>query len=197
MAALGVLTGCVVTDPIDFERPANNPPQFVLDSRPSAIQLGSIQYVRAASAPSWTFDFLVRDTDVNQPLDVHWRIYTGNQPGFRKTTQRLPATGSELRELGIIVDSSGDLDIDSCHRVEIGVSSSFTLPFDGVDDDLRGFDEREDPFDYDLFTFWIWEGDPTTRDPMNLVATCDTGVIQPPATTGAGGAAGTAGEEVP
>lgn len=184
MAVLGLASGCVVTDPIEFERPANSPPQFVID-RSDKIQPGSIQYVRASSNPnSWTFPFVVRDADVKQKLEVRWRIFSG-MTGDRKLTQTIPATGLELREFSINVDR-GDLMVDSCHRVEIGVSGSFDRPSDGIDDDFSGQSiyDYDEPFDFDLFSFWIWEGDPNASDPANLVATCATGVIEPPVTTG-------------
>lgn len=192
MVALGSVSGCVVTDPIDFDPPVNNPPQFVLD-RGAPLQPGSIKYVsREGTEPTVTFNFQIRERDVEQDLEVHWRIYSGSTPGDRKLTLLLPAPGAGklLRDLSIPVNRV-DLENDTCHRVDIAVSASFTRFDDGTEDlSPATFDLRSDRFDYDQFTFWIWEGSPTDNEPTKLVDTCGAQPFVPVA-TGVGGAAGT------
>jgi hypothetical protein len=196
LAALGSLSGCVVTDPIDFEPPANNPPAFVME-RPPKLQMGDIKYVRQ---PSWSFPLRVRDQDVDQELEMQWRIVTSGEAQARDTTRVVPATGEQIREFIITVDQ-GRLVTDSCHRVEIAVSGSFVKPFEDEMEDLTRFAEVEieNRFDVALFTFWIWEGDPSANDPSKLVETCGAQPVQttatnPGATSGAAGVAGEAGQ---
>lgn len=195
IAVLGSLSGCLVTDPIEFDRPANNPPAFVME-RPPKLQLGEIKYLSARDVPSgWKFTLRVRDQDVDQELEAQWRIVTGGTARKRKSTIIIPATGAQVRELTIPVDQ-GELDTDSCHRVEIAVSGSFVKPFEGDMEDLTRFADVDvdDRFDIAMFTFWIWEGEPNANDPAKLVETCGAQLFIAPTVAGAGGTADTAGE---
>jgi hypothetical protein len=182
LAVLGSLSGCVVTDPIDFEPPANNPPAFVME-RPPKLQMGDIKYVRKQSAPSWTFTLRVRDQDVEQELEMQSRIVTSGEPRDRKATRIVPATGEQVREFSIVVDQ-GEIEPDTCHRIEIAVSGSFVRPFEDETEDLTRFAdvEVENRFDVAIFTFWIWEGEPSANDPTKLVATCGAQPVQMTAT---------------
>lgn len=195
LAVLGSLSGCVVTAPIDFEPPANNPPAFVME-RPPKLQMGEIKFVEAEDAPSWTFNLRVRDQDVDQELEMQWRIVTSGVPRDRNLTRIVPATGEQVREFSITVDL-GKLDTDSCHRIEVAVSGSFVRPFDDESEDLTRFAdvEVENRFDVALFTFWIWEGGPNANDANKLVQTCGAQPVQVTATGSAGisGAAGVDG----
>lgn len=201
LAALGTASGCVVTDPIDFEPPVNNPPAFVME-RPPKLQMGEIKFVSASSAsspPSWTFPLRVRDVDVDQELEMQWRIVTGGVPQSRKATQVVRA-GEQVRDVPITV-SRGELETDTCHRIEVAVSGSFVKPFDDETEDLTRFAEVEvaNRFDVAFFTFWLWEGDPSANDPPKLVETCGAQPVQVTATSpdSTGGAAGIAGEAAP
>jgi hypothetical protein len=172
----------VVTDPIDFQPPPNNPPAFVME-RPPKLQMGEIKYVLARSQPTWTFPLRVRDQDVEQDLELQWRIVTGGNARDREPTAVWPATGDQVREVSITV-RQGDLKTDSCHRIEIAVSSSFERPFEGEMEDLTQFAEvaPQNRFDVALFTFWIWEGMPSANDPTKLVDTCGAQPVQMTAT---------------
>lgn len=181
LVVLASISGCVVTDPIDFEPPANNPPAFVME-RPPKLQMGEIKYVLARSAPSWTFTLRVRDQDVDQDLELQWRIVAGGEPRLRKPTIVWPATGEQVREVSIVVNQ-GELEPDTCHRIEIAVSSSFVQPFEGEMEDLTRFaDVGPNRFDIALFPFWIWEGMPSANDPTKLVETCGAQPVQMAAT---------------
>jgi len=155
--------------------------------RPPKLQMGEIKYVSASgvsSAPSWTFPLRVRDVDVDQELEMQWRIFTSSGPKERKPTRIVPATGEQVREFSITVDK-GQLVTDSCHRIEIAVSSSFVKPFEDESEDLTRFADVDvaNRFDVALFTFWIWEGEPSANDPNKLVETCGAQLVQMTATT--------------
>jgi len=162
--------------------------------------MGEIKFVSASSAsspPSWTFPLRVRDVDVDQELEMQWRIVTSGPARERKATKVVPADGGQVREFSITV-FRGELVTDGCHRIEVAVSGSFVKPFDDETEDLTRFAEVEiaNRFDVALFTFWLWEGEPSANDPSKLVETCGAQPVQVTATSaaGAGGTAGAAGE---
>jgi hypothetical protein len=172
LAVLGlVASGCLVADPIDFEPPRNNPPAFVIEQRPK-LQVGDILFVDNRAAPSWSYTFRVRDPDVTQPLEVHWRIINGSDADpDREPTKSLPVNGSTIREFDIVI-SSVRLNSDECHRIEVAVSGSFLKPFEGDDEEFGLFLERSDRDDLALFSFWIWEGELSSNDSQKLIDTC-------------------------
>ena len=185
LAVLGLASGCLVTDPIDFEPPRNNPPAFVIEQRPK-LQVGDILFVDNTVAPSWTYTFRVRDADVTEPLEVHWRIINGsNSNPRREPTLPLLATGSTIREFDIVISR---LNSDECHRIELAVSGSFRKPFEGDEEDLTLFLDRSDRDDLAVFTFHIWEGESSSNDSQKLVDTCLARSFEPSVVTG--GAAG-------
>lgn len=191
LAALGLASGCLVTDPIEFERPRNNPPAFVAE-QPARLQVGEIKYVDNRQAASWPFTLRIRDVDVTQDLEARWRIVTvGDDMPMRAPTIFLPATGEVTRDFDIIIESTR-LRTDNCHRVEIAVSGSFDKPFEGDPEDLTEFTDRSDREDLALFSFWIWEGERASNDPAKIVDTCVTRTYEPPVVSGGG-----AGETAP
>jgi len=187
LAVVGLASGCLVTDPIEFERPSNNPPAFVVEYRPK-LQVGDIKYVDNSRPAS--FSLRVRDPDVTQALEARWRIFTRDDAQPPRQTIPLAATGALIRDVRIDIEST-QLRADECHRVEVAVSSTF-VTFAGAPDNPALFLETTDPDDVALFTFWIWEGDENSNDPEKLVDTCPTTTYMPPAATvaGAGGAGG-------
>lgn len=180
-----VLPGCLVTDSVDFEAPVNHPPTFV--RRPGAdLDNGDMKFVRNLGVPSWPFSLRVRDEDVNQDLEVRWRIVTRAAGSSNREIIALPARGELTRDFDLVIQS-GQLSTDSCHRIDIAVSGSFA----GRVDDPTVFDVVTDPDDIAYFNFTIFEGQPNSNDPAKLIETCPTEVVdQPMATTGAAGESG-------
>ncbi len=168
------LTGCLVTDPIEFEEDVGSPP--VLMDPLSREFLGGYVWLSAGEPTSWTFSMRVWDEDVTQDLQAHWRIVKKDVPvpEFEKPTIELPATGAVVRELQIVLQSS-QLTVDACHRIEVAVSGSFYqgegrqgpgyFALARVDDDLG------------VGSWTIWEGEPglvTDEQALAIFKSCPT-----------------------
>jgi hypothetical protein len=190
LVVVGLASGCLVTDPIDFERPRNNPPTFVVEYQPK-LQVGDIKYVDNDSAAS--FSLRVRDPDVTQILEFRWRVMTSDDVQQSLTFPLAAANGALIRDISIDVNST-QLRDNQCHRVEVAVSSAFD-EFPGAPNNPALFLATVDPDDIALFTFWIWEGD-ENGDADKLIETCPTTTYAPPAASvaGAGGVDGENGE---
>lgn len=184
-AVASLLPGCLVTDEIKFSEPENHPPMFVPGAR--RVAQGDLIYADKDERTSWPFALRVRDIDIAQDLEVHWRVVTQGSD-LRRRTIALPAEGSALRDFELIVNPT-DLSFDYCHRVDVAVSGSFNKPFDDEPEDPFDFNGRTDFYDLVELSFYIWEGDPSANDPIKLVETCPTQLYEPPTVT-TGGAAG-------
>jgi hypothetical protein len=195
MVGLRAVSGCVVADKIEFYEPVNSPPVFPAE-QPSKIQIGQIVYVdKNDGSPGWSFTFRVRDADVKQELSANWRIRRNTNPNDpsevneKRSRVTVQLTGTDTRDFLITVDPV-QLVFDNCHRVEIAVSGSFEEQSEGEE---LGFTQRDDRDDLALFSFWIWEGDPSAPDAAKLVETCGAQLFRPTVPTGAGGSAGMGG----
>lgn len=194
IAVPSLLSGCVVTDPIEFDQPVNNPPMFV-DRPGSQLNVAALKWVANddPAAPSWPFRFRVRESDLTQQLEAHWRIVLdGNTNPDRKDTIQIPPTrtGSLTRDFEIVINNT-DLVADNCHRIDVAVSGSFEQPAPGDPEDRSQFDNRTERDDIARFTFWIWEGDPDNADYQKLIETCRAETVVPPTVpTGGAGESG-------
>jgi hypothetical protein len=203
MVGLRAVSGCVVTDKVEFYEPVNSPPVFPAGEQPSRLQLGQIIFlVKGGDEPDWTFTFRVRDADINQELRVQWRILRNvinlNQRmevNEQRAAQTVPVSGTDTRDFDIKVRRD-QLEFDNCHRIEIGVSGSFEEALPGEE---KAFLERDDDDRADIaqFSFWVWEGDPTAPASAKLVETCAAKLFQPVVPTEPSGAAGAAAQEAP
>jgi hypothetical protein len=196
MVVLTTVSGCVVTDKIEFHEPVNSPPVFPPGEQPSRLQLGQIIFIdKNEDVPDWTFTFRVRDADIDQDLEVQWRILRnvinpneGMVVNEQRARKPVPLSGTDTRDFDLTVRRD-QLVFDNSHRIEIGVSASFEEPqFPGEE---QTFLERDadDRADLAQFSFWIWEGDPTAPAAAKLVETCAAQLFQPTVPTGAAGAA--------
>jgi hypothetical protein len=194
MVGLTAVSGCVVSDKIEFHEPVNSPPVFPAGEQPSQLQLGQIIFVDKDDG-STRFTFRVRDADIDQDLKLRWRILRNvlNSNEVMVNEQRkytdLPPSGTATRDFDIDVAPS-ELTYDNCHRIEIAVSGSFREPFPGAEPAFLDLDDRAD---LAQFSFWVWEGEPTAPAAIKLVETCDAKSFQPVVPTGAAGAAAAEG----
>lgn len=168
------LTGCLVTDPIEFEEDVGSPP--VLLDPLSREFLGGIVWLSPEEPTSWTFSMRVWDEDVTQNLQAHWRIVKKDVPvpEFEKPTIELPATGAVVRELQIVLQSS-QLTGGPCHRIEVAVSGSF-YQGEGRDDPEYFALTRVDD-DLSVGSWTIWRGEPdfvTDGDALAIFESCPT-----------------------
>lgn len=149
--ALGILPGCVVTDPIEFE---TNPASPTVLTGLAPDDFGEIIWADKNANPDFTFRARVRDEDVGQELKVHWRLVTSTDKVPVFAVIELPE-GSLTREFPMFVPA-GQLRESECHKLEVAVSAHF-----GNEDQPVFFGRAPDPFKEDVArgTWWLWEGD--------------------------------------
>jgi hypothetical protein len=153
LAVLVLLSGCLVTDPIEFDAPEGSPPMLL--NPPSAkVPLGHIAWVDGTSGiTSWKFTLRVRDEDIGQNLQARWRVVKeGNTTPRFEPTIDLPYNGTLTRDFDILLEA-GQLDMGKCHRLDVAVSGSFL-----DDDNPLAFDFALENNDLAVSNFWIWEG---------------------------------------
>ncbi len=152
---VALLSGCLVTNPVDFNDPVEIPP-VIVDS--AKLPNGSIVKVNVddPGANEIRLPVTIREDNVSRVLKVRTRItksdttieYTCPEP------ELLP-TGTNLRSYDIVIDKTS-LNRGECARVELVVSGSFgTCQIDQYVD-LR-FDFAQPTDDIARATFWIWE----------------------------------------
>jgi hypothetical protein len=179
-----LLGACLVTDPVEFEDEKNEPPVIFEAVGPDGVRipLGSVITTDnpistgnggggQAGAPSipgnneLELRLRIRDENLSQALRARVRIRKPNNvmiPYQCPEPEILP-NGTEVREYEFGIDKTA-LDISTCHRVEIVVSSRFSRCNNSdpeVADEL--FDETFEDDDLAYASFWIWE---TSMDPL-------------------------------
>jgi hypothetical protein len=145
--------GCLVTEDYTFEAEPNLPP--VILSKAGEFAIGDHVWIDKSMLSEWRLQVQVRDENVEQPLEAHWRIV--HEGDLTPPFERLPVQVADqpVRELEIFVPTEGLHDY-ACHSLELAVSGSFqgfTAPmyFDTV---LPG-----DESDVARAKWWIWEGE--------------------------------------
>lgn len=171
---LGLAPACLVTDPVEFEVERGSPPMLIdrpltgVDDSP----LGSIFWADKDEITGWTFRARVRDEDLLQDLQLHWRILKHMEtttPPFERIDLR--ADGVKLtRDVNIFV-SPGRLSESQCHKLEIAVSGNFT---DQTEPAYFGL--ALVPDDVARGVWWLLEGDGdlvSLGQAKQIVDTCD------------------------
>jgi hypothetical protein len=170
--ALGLLPACLVTDPVEFEVEQGSPPMLI-DRPQTGVEdtpLGSIFWANTQQMTGWTFRARVRDEDVLQDLQLHWRIVKHMQTTPTFDSIDLPANGVSLtRDINVFV-SPGDLSESECHKLEIAVSGNFTNQTEPA-----YFGLTLVPEDVARGVWWLLEGDKdlvSMGDAKQIVDTC-------------------------
>jgi hypothetical protein len=147
--------GCLVTDAITFDEEPNLPP--IVLSKVGEPEIGSIVWIDKFAMPQWTLGVQVRDENLEQPLEAHWRIRTRDERSPRFHPLPVPSVaGSPVRDLDLFIDTAGLQDYE-CHRLELVVSGSF---IEGLTDpDSFAFVRPEHLYDLAFASWWIWEGE--------------------------------------
>jgi hypothetical protein len=149
-----MLSGCLVTNPVDFNDPTEIPP-VIVDS--AKLPIGSIVKVNMDERPNTIrLPITIREDNLSQVLKVRTRITKSNTIiEYTCPETEIPPTGTNLRPYDIVIDKTS-LNRGECAKVELVVSGSFTTCV---------IDQRTDAlFDYAVpiddiarATFWIWE----------------------------------------
>lgn len=165
-----LLSGCLVTEEITFDEEPDLP-TVIVDAPASKTPIGRIVWLDKSAQPSWDFVVKVRDENLSQELDAHYRVVTQDNDFPPFDSVELPGGGdSEERELMLRVKSES-LRVGECHRLELAVSAAFlggTKPvfFDEV---LPG---REDDRAYASWTLWEGPGSMLATDLTRLAQSC-------------------------
>jgi hypothetical protein len=166
------LSGCLVTDPIEFEAEQGSPP-VLLDIPGTPTPLGHIVWLDSRAQSSWRLTLRVRDEDLGQALTAHYRFVREGEstPDFEPRVDVRP-TGTLTRDFDISIQA-GQLRVGECHRLDVAVSGSF---FEGRDSPIF-FDEVREEGDLARGTFWLWEGQgeevATQQEKARLVESCN------------------------
>ncbi len=183
------LSGCVVTDPVDFKDEVDVPPSILDDPtfhNGSIIKFEKVEG-NAPGAKEIEIDLRIRDENVSQPLAVRTRITTSKGVTFIATCPDilLARQGVPTSDYKLTIPQAY-LNAGECHKVEVAVSGHFdpcsrdaaetnkhfgTPAFDHADDIARA-------------TYWIWEdGKNVLADPMAaqaLLNSCGAIEYSPP-----------------
>jgi hypothetical protein len=172
--AVVFLPACLVTDPVDFEVEQGSPPMLIDKPRTGGSDdspLNSWFWANKDDGIGWTFSARVRDEDVLEDLQLHWRIVTHMQdtPAF-ESLDILADGVTVTRPFNIFVEP-GLLNESECHKLEIAVSGNFT---DQTEPAYFGL--ALVPDDVARGVWWLLEGD---RDLLaqgqakQIIDTCD------------------------
>ena len=162
--------GCLVTDKITFPTDPDIPP-MILDAPGTNTPIGWTLWVNKATTPEVRLPVRVRDQNLTQPLEAHWRVLTAGNDSPPFESKPVPL-GQLLRDFEVVVQS-GMLHTGECHRVELAVSGNF-------------FPNRNTPAFFDAAPIeedvahasWsVWEGrgeaQATAEEKAKLVDTCN------------------------
>jgi hypothetical protein len=134
VAAAVTLPGCLITQPVHFDPPANSPPA-IYDSPTSMRPISEIARVTSTTPtldagvmPSIAFEVVVADPDVGQTLQGVVEI--DSNPATDTPLTILPSTASTGRERRTVQFSVGTAAFEvtplACHRVDLFVSGGFS-----------------------------------------------------------------------
>jgi hypothetical protein len=170
------LSGCLITNPVEFEQEENVPP-VIVDAARSDNPIGSILEVDFSAGPGRiAIPVRVRDENLFEDLVARIRVVTLSVPEPDFLPVDIPEQGELMRDLTVFVES-GEIAAGECQQLELVVSGSFVL---GEEPDL--FDVVIEPGDIGRASWTIWE---VSLDPkamsesgagaaQNLVLTCPT-----------------------
>lgn len=122
--------GCVVTNKIDFQVPANTPPSIYVPESTALPGEPIDRIIRLdlddPTNPSVTLRFTVRDPDVSQSLEGQLFVDYDRQNDTLGDTRAftVPPTGAATRDVVYVVPPSA-LSQPGCHKIEILVSGQF------------------------------------------------------------------------
>jgi hypothetical protein len=163
------LSGCLVTDPIDFPEPVSYPPS--ISDAPGGVPIGSTFWIDlGAEVNEWDLPVRIRDDNVEQALAARHRVRTERNPQPDWIEVEIAPSGTPLREYTVKV-SSGPIEQGQCHLVELVVSGSFFKR-----NDPAFFDAVLEVDDLARASWTIWEGrgelDTLPADKAVLIDSC-------------------------
>jgi hypothetical protein len=173
-----------VTEPITFETEPDLPP--VILSKAGEPAIGRIVWIDKSMQSQWLLKAQVRDENVEQELEAHWRIVTEDEPLPEFQSRPVEVADQPVRDLEIYVGTDGLLDY-RCHRFELAVSGSF-LPFIGRSSFDRVALDDEDDVAYAVWWIWEGEGEALTPDDRKVAISnsCPTEDVRAAGTTQGG-----------
>jgi len=172
-----------VTDKITFPTEPDIPPMIV-DAPGTSTPIGSPLWVNKATTPEFKLHVGVREQNITQELEAHWRVLTSGDPSPPFESLPLPQQGQVLRDLEFSVQTNR-LRMGECAHVELAVSGSFfpnrTAP--------AFFDAAPKDEDVAHANWTVWEGRgnalATPEEKAKLVDSCNAieALLMPAMTT--------------
>lgn len=156
-----MLSGCLVTDEIQFPQDVPYPPTIV--GVPGAeFQIATIIWIdlKGHAQNEWKLPVRIRDDNVDQTLEARYRVLQPGEPSPRWARDEIAPSGSPVREDYEVKVRFGDLLPGECHRVELVVSGSFLRRTENKFFDVLN-DEGEASGDIARASWTILEGDPS------------------------------------
>jgi hypothetical protein len=176
VAAMSMLSACLVTDEIGFPEEEQFPPT-IIDVPGTEIPIGAIFWVDLEGhiQNEWSLPVRIRDDNVEQTLKARYRILREGDPLPAWTESEIAPSGVVTREDYTVTVPYGELRRKECHRVELVVSGSFLRRTDPRFFDVLN-DEGESYGDIARVAWTIWEGkgerDTLDGDKVLLINSC-------------------------
>ena len=101
----GGSVGCLVTDQIEFDTDCNVPP-MIIDVPSPVAAIDQIVWIDKSTTKMFSLAVKVRDENITEPLQAHWRIVSKEDPLPRFETVAITVSGDELRDLSIDVQTA-------------------------------------------------------------------------------------------
>lgn len=161
--------GCLVTDKITFPTEPDIPP-MILDAPATDTPIGTTLWVNKATRTEVRLPVQVREDNLTEPLDAHWRVLSAGNDAPPFEVLPLPL-GQLLRDLDVVVQTSS-LHMGECHRVELAVSGHF---FPNTKPAFFDLAPSDDEVAHASWTIWEGRGDSqaTPEEKAKLIDSCN------------------------
>jgi hypothetical protein len=148
---------------------------MIVDAPNTDTPIGSVIWIDKSTMTMFTMAVKVRELNVTQTLQVHFRLATKDDMNPRFTAQDLiPQGGMPLRDLMFQVQTD-PLHEHECAQLQVAVSGSFIHSDNPSYFDISRSDDNADVAEAN---WWIWEGkgqaQTTDLDKAHLLSSCAT-----------------------
>jgi hypothetical protein len=153
-----VLTGCVVTDPVEFKNEVDVPPTIIDDPQFPNGSIILFENVEGGGEKALRIQPKIRDENVDQVLKVRLMITRAADAIVYTCPETALLGGSTLRDYDIVVPQIY-LNPGECHKVDVAVSGHFTRCRDDKELAEKLFADVDEDHSGDIAraTFWVWE----------------------------------------
>lgn len=156
------MNGCLVTDEVSFDYEEKNVPPVIVDVKGTNTLIGDIIYFGVESPATITFEFRVRDENLNQTLLGRRKISRQRNQDFISQeyteTFGIAPSGEPYRYFSLNINQDS-FESDACYRIDIAISSAFKYPSDDIRYRLWYWDMPEDEDDIAKARWYVVTGE--------------------------------------